>query len=128
MPYRTFHDSAGTEWQVWDIVPRLSERRINELTDRRVLEREVPFPNRRYDARRLTETRRAVLRGSYAHGWLCFESDQGKRRLSPIPADWATCSDEELEAYSRRGERVSGSQPVVQDFNAEETADSGSRL
>jgi hypothetical protein len=30
MPYRTFIDSLGTDWQVWDIVPRLSERRSEE--------------------------------------------------------------------------------------------------
>lgn len=110
LPYRTFNDSAGAEWQVWDIVPQKHERR-GELLDRRVAINPIAFADRRTPtARRLTAApaRRAYLRGTYAHGWLCFESRQQKRRLSPIPPDWTTCSDEDLEAYSRSGERVPG--------------------
>jgi hypothetical protein len=123
MPYRTFVDSLGTEWQVWDIVPRLTERRNDRPVERRVTDVEVPINRRRDDDRRLTETRRAVLRGTYAQGWLCFESNQEKRRLSPIPQDWTTCSDDRLERYGRRGERVSGTSKVVLDFNAEPPMD-----
>jgi hypothetical protein len=107
MPYRTYADSTGADWQVWDIVPRLSERRNGE-TDRRMEAKIVEFVERRRESRRLTETLRAVLRGTYAEGWLCFESDKEKRRLSPIPQDWTTCSDERLELYARQAERVSG--------------------
>jgi hypothetical protein len=120
MPYRIFADSAGTEWQVWDIVPRLSERRSGEQTERRVQTDVIPFADRRHEARRMAETRRAILRGTYAQGWLCFESNQEKRRLSPIPDDWTTCSDELLEAYARRAERVSGAFRMITDFNSEE--------
>lgn len=112
MPYRTFIDSAGAEWQVWDIVPRMHERRSTEKLDRRVdvipiefADRRDPRANRRAG---IAQTRRAYLRGNYAHGWLCFESRQEKRRLSPIPADWTTCSDENLELYEKSGERVPG--------------------
>ncbi len=49
-----------------------------------------------------------VLRGTYAHGWLCFDSDKEKRRLTPIPYDWTTCSDELLEVYERHAEPVGG--------------------
>ena len=119
MPYRTFVDSAGSEWQVWDIVPQLSERRNDELPERRLRDVEIPFANRRHENRRLTMTRRAVLRGTYALGWLCFECNKEKRRLSPIPGDWTTCSDERLEAYLRQGDRVGRSREVL-DFNAEE--------
>ena len=113
MAYRTFTDSRGAHWQVWDIVPRLSERRSDAFTERRVKAVVVPFADRRRDSRRLVDSRRAVLRGTYAQGWLCFESAGEKRRLSPIPEDWGTCSREELEAYVRRGERVSGSHQVL---------------
>jgi len=110
MPYRTFVDSTNAEWQVWDIVPRLSERRSSETTDRRDETKVIPFANRRRDnPRRIIDSRRASLRGTYALGWLCFEHDSEKRRLSPIPADWTSCSEELLEAYARRAERVSGS-------------------
>ena len=27
MGYRVFRDSQGTEWQAWDVVPQLTERR-----------------------------------------------------------------------------------------------------
>jgi hypothetical protein len=108
MPYRTFVDSLGADWQVWDIVPHLSERRHPGLIDRRVEIRPIPFADRRAEDRRLTETRRAFLRGSYAQGWLCFDSDKEKRRLSPIPSDWTTCSDEDLELYVQQAEPVRG--------------------
>jgi hypothetical protein len=108
MPYRTFVDSIGAEWQVWDIVPRLSERRNSDV-DRRVEAAEIPFGDRRQESRRLTQARRSVLRGSYAQGWLCFDNEKEKRRLCPIPRDWTTCSDELLEVYARHAERVTGS-------------------
>jgi hypothetical protein len=112
LPYRTFIDSAGAEWQVWDIVPRQHERRDAEKLDRRVEVIPIPFADRRArGASRRVESggmRRAYLRGPYAHGWLCFESRQEKRRLSPIPGDWTTCSDEDLETYARTGESVPG--------------------
>jgi hypothetical protein len=106
MAYRTFVDSAGTDWQVWDIVPHLRERRSNESAERRVLDVAIQFPNRRHEARRLTETRRNILRGTYARGWLCFEARSEKRRLTPIPTDWTTCTDGCLERYLRGAERV----------------------
>ena len=108
MPYRTFVDSTGTDWQVWDVVPRLNERRSDDGTERRLDTAPIRFADRREENRRLTQTRRAVLRGTYAHGWLCFDSDKEKRRLTPIPYDWTTCSDELLEVYERHAEPVGG--------------------
>ena len=121
MPYRTFFDSAGTEWQVWDIVPQLTERRAEKdnARERRVAITPIQFADRRREVRRLVETQRAVLRGSYALGWLCFQSDKGKRRLTPIPGDWTTCGEDRLEKYNRQAERVSGATRQVVDFNAE---------
>ena len=107
MPYRTFEDSAGTEWQVWDVVPRLTERRLQE-SDRRVDITPIAFADRRRDERRLSSSHRAVLRGSYASGWLCFDNGERKKRLSPIPPDWRHCDDETLEAYMRAGDVVRG--------------------
>src|SRR6266513_2198889 len=108
MPYRIFIDSTGGEWQVWDIVPRLNERRGGGI-DRRVESCNIDFSDRRQENRRIVELgRRALLRGPYAHGWLCFDNDREKRRLSPIPGDWTTCSDELLEAYMREGQPVVG--------------------
>ena len=106
MSYRLFEDSKGTEWQVWDVVPRLEERRTASMPDRRVDIKVIPFADRRRTTRRLVHTRRALLSGSYAQGWLCFESRREKRRLSPIPDDWTTCDDDTLEGYMSSGLRV----------------------
>lgn len=125
MPYRTFVDSRGTDWQVWDIVPRLSERRADDEVERRLADVAISSEDRRRDARRLADSRRAVLRGTYAQGWLCFDSGTEKRRLSPIPQDWLTCSPELLERYFRHGERVTGSYPVIADLDSESLAEAG---
>ena len=112
MPYRLMVDSTGAEWQVWDVVPRLNERR-DDLHDRRVEIKAIPFADRRHGAstteRRGSVTRRGVLSGSYAHGWLCFEHNREKRRLAPIPTDWTVCSEEKLEAYMQSANPVQGS-------------------
>lgn len=108
MSYRLFDDSRGTEWQVWDVVPRLEERRLALQPDRRVEIKVIPFADRRRISRRVLQTRRALLSGSYAQGWLCFESRGEKRRLSPIPGDWKTCDEETLERYMYEGVRVGG--------------------
>lgn len=105
MPYRTFDDSTGIQWQVWDIVPRLTERRLGEL-DRRSGIVPIAFADRRREERRLASFRRAVLRGTYAHGWLCFDNGEDKRRLSPIPQDWKECDDADLETYLEAADRV----------------------
>lgn len=114
MPYRAFEDSTGREWQVWDVVPRLTERRHAE-SDRRVDITPIAHADRRRDERRLHSTHRAVLRGSYAHGWLCFDNGDAKKRLSPIPNDWTVCDDDTLEAYLRAADVVKTPR-IVSDF------------
>jgi hypothetical protein len=96
MGYRIFRDSQGTEWQTWDVVPRLSERRMSERRSR------VPVPvelNRRTRERRLVVGPRPMLYSGLDSGWLCFESSHEKRRLAPIPRDWERCPDQKLEEY-----------------------------
>lgn len=127
MAYRLFEDSTGTEWQVWDIVPRLDERRNAAGTDRRVDIKVIPFADRRHLPRRMANTRRSLLRGSYANGWLCFESAKEKRRLSPIPGDWTTCDDGTLEDYLSQGHRVATPSRIVT-FDGEDPPDAGDRL
>jgi|SRR3954454_10610514 hypothetical protein len=125
MPYRTFIDSTGAEWQVWDIVPRLSERRAPDQPDRRIEVIPIRFADRRRDDRRLTQVRRAFLRGSYAHGWLCFDNSREKRRLTPIPSDWTTCSEQLLEVYERHAEPVRGAYKIFDQDNGDTFAEAG---
>ena len=109
MSYRLLVDSTGAEWQVWDIVPRMHERR-RQVADRRVHVTTVPFADRRCSTesenRRRSQVRRALLSGRFAEGWLCFENEREKRRLTPIPRDWTVCSEALLEGYLRRAESV----------------------
>jgi hypothetical protein len=89
MGYRVFRDSRGTQWQTWDVVPQLTERR--EL-ERRVRLAPVEHADRRRDPdRRVIKGRRPNLTAGMDGGWLCFETDTEKRRLSPIPSDWLRC-------------------------------------
>jgi hypothetical protein len=97
MALRSFLDSAGNEWQAFDVVPRADERR---RLDRRSPEDRRLTPEDRRDAdRRLTVGWRSPLASRVAEGWLCFERGTDRRRLSPIPADWSRCTDAQLDAY-----------------------------
>ncbi|MFN2563882.1 MAG: hypothetical protein ABR499_02565 [Gemmatimonadaceae bacterium] len=46
------------------------------------------------------------LRGTFQQGWLCFDGLAEKRRLSPIPDDWQSMSDEQLAGLANRAEVV----------------------
>ena len=97
MAYRTFRDSRGTEWQTWDVVPRLEERRVN---DRRSRTASPSQGDRRARLdRRVVAGQRSVLTSDLGKGWLCFAADEEKRRLSPIPDDWQRCPSAQLEEY-----------------------------
>jgi hypothetical protein len=96
MGYRSFRDRQGTDWQAWDVVPALADRRVQERrTSRGAFEGE----RRRATERRVTIGRRPTLHAGLNGGWLCFEGAVEKRRLSPIPNDWLACTPEQLEQY-----------------------------
>lgn len=48
-----------------------------------------------------------------AEGWLCFETIGDRRRLRPIPPEWATRNDGALQYYLARAVSVLG---TTQDF------------
>jgi hypothetical protein len=98
MGYRNFKDSTGLEWEAWDVVPQLGERRVEE---RRQARQPIAFRDRRRAERRIVMSRRAPMAGGLSSGWLCFEGASEKRRLSPIPDDWARCTETQLEEYCR---------------------------
>ncbi len=97
MAYRVFRDARGTEWQTWDVVPCLEERRVNDRRSRVA----DPMQNDRRARldRRILSGHRSVVASNMAGGWLCFAAEQEKRRLSPIPADWQRCPKAQLEVY-----------------------------
>lgn len=49
---------------------------------------------------------RAQLPEPYRAGWLVFDSEREKRRLSPLPRDWHLASEEQLRALCARAEVV----------------------
>ena len=98
MAFRTFLDSNGLEWQTWDVLPKGAERR---LADRRISNERVAFGDRRREDRRKVTGRWMPLTSGLRDGWLCFESLSGRRRLTPIPADWEACNVNALEGYCR---------------------------
>ena len=64
---RVIADSTGVEWTVFEV------KRQSTPTDRW-----------------------SHLPAEFANGWLCFESDFSKRRLTPVPSRWEEFSDDEL--------------------------------
>src|SRR5512138_535623 len=77
MGYRVFRDSQGTEWQAWDVVPQLTERREVE---RRVRIAPVEHADRRRaQDRRVIKGRRPILTAGLDRGLLCFENASDNR-------------------------------------------------
>src|SRR3954469_22209431 len=74
---RNFTDSAGTEWTVFEVRQQGNE-----------------------------EDNWAYLPRGFRSGWLCFESDAGKRRLSPVPDGWRASNPPDLEKMLRRAPLV----------------------
>jgi hypothetical protein len=103
MGYRIFRDSQGIEWQTWDVIPRLAERRAPERRRAAAVAAIVAVERRRAEDRRMVAGRRPVLSAGLDEGWLCFEATTAeKRRLTPIPVDWLRCDDACLEGYCRQ--------------------------
>ena len=80
MALREFTDGSGNLWRVWDITPeQMHPRTLAEDYMQGILD-----------------------------GWLTFErvDGRGKRRLMPIPENWASRSEDELRALCDQAEPV----------------------
>lgn len=79
---REFTDHKGTKWRVFDVYPQASPPGVQSASSREAsrAERVLAFPSR-----------------DHAEGWLCFESEAEKRRLTPIPPEWEICDPSKLE-------------------------------
>ena len=89
MDKKTFVDVMGSEWQVWEVYPRLVERRL--LRERRA-ERRGSTERRHVPAGRVTLPRQIL------GGWLAFQNKHERRRVLPVPDDWEDLGDRELQA------------------------------
>ncbi len=81
---RAFTDSAGTEWRVWDVLPSATTQSFSAGMG----------------------GLSSLMGTAYASGWLCFESPTEKRRLAPIPVDWGSSGERELERMKERAVAV----------------------
>jgi hypothetical protein len=95
MALREFTDSSGTLWRVWDVEPH----------DPRVLRAPEGRP-RDGEVEGVAAGERRNGGHGLAHGWLCFEGPEEKRRLAPVPDEWHTMRDPELETLLSGARRV----------------------
>lgn len=89
---REFTDPRGTKWRVFDVYPTgASASILDEIEERG---RVLAFPSR-----------------DHAEGWLCFESADEKRRLTPIPPEWEICDPARLNDFCGQAGFVSRTPP-----------------
>jgi hypothetical protein len=105
MPQRVFRTAAGVEWHVWSVIPgsALVEER------RHGYDRRSPDPVIRYkgeERRTQADRRRGAALPGMPGGWLVFESDGERRRLTPIPPAWEARPESDLERLCARATPV----------------------
>jgi hypothetical protein len=86
---RHFTDVQGRMWVVWEVYPRLIERRL--LRERRLSGRQTID-------RRHVPVGRPTLPRQILGGWLAFQNMHERRRVLPVPDDWEQLGDRELRA------------------------------
>ena len=87
---RTFTDVAGVDWEVWEVYPRLVERRL--MRERRAARRGSI-------ERRHVPVGRPTLPRQILGGWLAFQSRLERRRLVPVPDGWEDVTDRDLQGF-----------------------------
>ena len=111
MALRNFRDSRGAEWRVWDVVPHNAWPGERRSRDRRAgLAANYTGPERRSSRDRRVRTP-GLLTPGLERGWLCFEAEADKRRLTPVPAGWDEAPDAELEGLLQRARPVTRPSP-----------------
>ena len=88
MPQREFRDERGRSWVVWDVFPTMAERR----------QARIPIPPD-YKERRLNHRVRVPVPAALADGWLVFRTGGERRRLAPIPEQWAAACEAQLRRW-----------------------------
>lgn len=92
MALRTYLDRNGVEWTVWETRPKSLDHTLSPALG-------VPaFSPTRGAGAPPDESAAKDAGADGPTGWLTFESSREKRRLVPVPAEWARCTDAELDA------------------------------
>lgn len=74
---RSIKDATGTQWTVFEV-------------------KKQGAPGDRW----------TYLPTEYGNGWLCFESGNSKKRLTPVPEHWREATDEELRRMLAQAQAV----------------------
>jgi hypothetical protein len=93
MAHRQFVDAGGVEWTVYDVIPRMSDRRSGDRRDTAQYADQSQLDRRGEDRRAPVVNVHPVR---ITRGWLCFESSGDRRRLQPIPEGWHLLPDSGL--------------------------------
>ena len=90
MPLREFPDSLGRIWQAWDTYPKgANSSGTGESTFSKYMADQVVRGG----------TQPSSVRHQYEAGWLTFKSDDQRRRLAPVPAEWETADEATMRGY-----------------------------
>lgn len=83
MPHRKITDGAKRTWDVWEVIPSSVAEKVEE---------------RRRQARTSPPPQAPPIRvpQKLEQGWLAFQCEAERRRITPIPVNWSTMSDAEL--------------------------------
>jgi hypothetical protein len=107
MTHRKIKDGDGRPWDVWEVYPSAVERRMSgefpAVKDERP-NRDEPSDRGKRERRREV---RVLVPAELQQGWLAFQSGSDRRRLVPIPENWATLDEEALLLLLERADRVS---------------------
>jgi hypothetical protein len=103
MAHRSFRDELGREWDVWEVVPTVVERRIAKPVSRPAA----------IERRRVHETR-VVVPDALQKGWLAFQSGRERRRFAPIPRDWQDLTNDELVDLLHQADRRTRARRLIE--------------
>jgi hypothetical protein len=92
MAHRDLLDSDGVEWQVWAVIPPLTDGLVHTTT----LDTNAGFT--------------PELR----HGWVAFQSRSERKRLMPIPPGWEEMNEAELRALLATATPVGSSRRLIE--------------
>jgi hypothetical protein len=107
LAHRTFLDTDGRPWQVWDVYPQWAERRIRQRRASDI--QPVKRDRRRRPERRVHDEppgMRVHLTPGFEGGWLRFESGDERRRLAPIPLGWEGAPEHALRTFCREARAI----------------------
>ena len=101
MAHRQIRDDADCVWDVWEVNPGAVARKVTE--ERRA---QVAGSTPR-------KAMQIVVADDLREGWLAFQCETERRRISPVPLGWEAMTDDELLTLLARATPVPHARPVT---------------